>query len=238
MHKAPSRGWVGNEWNMLRGIKKIMPLLFTIVCLTLGGCSIKKENDLHGREQVEALREEAKDWTSGRYLFTDLKTGEMYQAFSFMYASDGSQIYLHEQVRDEEYHAEYNDGSRIYITDGKTVEIYNTGREDYVSYSRDEPHPYSTGVLLFYENLFVKSSAASSDEQNNITYVYNYDTGKINDSLGTSLSKFITSYTFDKDGDFLFFTQSNSSGGDEYSYRIDVVDVNAIDVIENPMMAE
>ena len=216
-------------------VKKIIPILFIIVCLTLTGCSIKKENSLHGKEQIEALREEAKGWQSGRYLLTDLVTGETDQVFSFMYDTDGSQIYLYEKVIDNNYYAEYYGRGLLYIFDGENVAVYNTESDGYESYSKDNPHPYSTGDLLFYENLFVMSSAESTDDKGNITYMYNYDTDKINKALGTSLTKFVTTYTFDSEGNFLDFTQSNSDGSEDVSYMIELLDINALTEIENSM---
>ena len=219
-------------------MKKILPILFIIVCLTFGGCSIKKENSLHGKEQVEALREEAKGYTSGRYLLTNLSTGDTDQVFSFMYDTDGSQIYLYEKVTGDIYYAEYYGGGLLYIFDGENVSVYNTGSGEYATYTKDAPHPYSVGELLFYENLFVMSSAESTDGEGNVTYMYNYDTDKINKALGTSLTKFVTTYTFDSEGAFLSFTQSNSDGAEDYSYKIEVIDVNALTEIENPMIPE
>lgn len=219
-------------------MKKIIPILFIIVCLTLTltGCSVKKENPLAGKEQIEALREDAKTWTSGRYLFTDLASGETNQVFSFMYDTDGSQIYLYETVRDGVYTAEYYRENMIWFFDGEDVSVYNADSDEYESYSKDNPHPYSVGELLFYENLFVQSSAESTDDEGNVTYLYNYDTDKINKALGTSLTKFITTYTFDADGNLLSFTQSNSDGSGDYSYMIELLDINALTRIENPMV--
>ena len=201
----------------------------------MGGCSLKKENSLHGKERVEALREEAKGYTSGRYLFTDLATGETNQVFSFMYEPDGSQTCLYERVKDDTYYAEYYSENRLYVYDGETVSVYNTDSDEYETYSRQDPHPYSTGDLLFYERAFVMSSAESTDGDENVTYLYSYDTDKINKSLGTSFTKFVTTYTFDKDGNFLRFTQSNSDGSEDVSYMIEMLDINALTKIENPM---
>lgn len=221
-------------------MKKILPLLFIIVSLTLilTGCSIKKENSLSGMEMIKALREEAGGWDSGRYLFTDLDTGDMNQAFSFMYEPDGSQTYLYERITDGNYYAEYCGGGRLYVVEGENVSVYNLDSDGYESYNKENPHPYSTGDLLFYENLFVKSSGESSDAEGNVTYLYSYDTDKMNKALGTSLTSFITTYTFDAEGNFLYFTQSNSDGTNSVSYRIDTLNVNTIEEIENPALAE
>ena len=202
------------------------------------GCSVKKENALHGKEQIEALREEAKGYTSGRYLLTNLATGDTDQVFSFMYDTDGSQIYLYEKVTGDIYYAEYYGGGLLYIFDGENASVYNTGSDEYEAYNKDNPHPYSVGELLFYERAFVMSSAETTDDDGSVTYLYSYDTDKINKSLGTSLTKFITTYTFDNDGNFLRFTQSNSDGSGDVSYMIELLDINALTRIENPMIPE
>ncbi len=185
-------------------------------------------------EQVEAFRNEAKNWQSGRYLLTNLDTGEMDQAFSFVNNPDGSQSYLYEKVTDGNYYAEYSSDGIFQIIDGGNASVYRKGSDGYIGYDKDNPHPYSTGGLLFYENLFVLTSSEEIDPDGGKIYLYIYNTDKINEVLGTSLAEFQTTYKFDKDGNFVFFTQSNSDGKTEYSYMIEVMDVNAVDKIENP----
>lgn len=217
-------------------MKKILPILLLIICLTLGGCSSPKaETALPGRDKIEALRAEAANWQSGRYLFTDLDTGETNQAFSFMYNADGTQTYLYERVTDGNYYAEYNGGGMIYILDGENISVINAGSADYVSYSRENPHPYSTGELLFYVEPYIISSEQVSDEHGNCIYGYEYDTGSMNKAIGTSLTEFSTAYTFDAEGNFLYFTQSNSDGERSYTYMIEIVDPDAVTEIENPV---
>lgn len=217
----------------MRNIKIIMVLL---LCISVfGGCSFRKEYDLYGKEQVVALREEAKTWQSGRYLLTNLETDVMDQAFSFMYNSDGSQTYLYEKVSGDGYYAEYSDGKTLYTIDNGTALMIKEGAENYVSYSEENPHPYSTGGLLFYENLFVSSSEEAADGDNTI-YRYYYNVEKINEALGTKLTGFVTEYVFDGSGNFLYFTQKNSDGETNYAYRIDVTDINGLTGIENPVV--
>lgn len=216
-------------------MKKIFSVLLLIVCLTaLGGCSPKKGLDLAGRERIEAFRNEAKGRRSGRYLLTNLDTGETDQAFSFMYNGDGTQSYLYEVVNDGNYYAEYSDGLRLYVVDGGNAAVINEGGEGYVRYSEDEPHPYSKGELLFYADLFVKSSAETAVD-GGTSYVYYYNTDKINETLGTSLSEFYTSYVFDGSGEFLYFEQHSTNAEGSYAYRIEVVDADAVTEIENPI---
>lgn len=216
-------------------MKKIFAVLLLIVCVTaLGGCSPKKEYELAGREQIEAFRGQAKGWRSGRYLLTNLDTGEMNQAFSFMYNEDGTQSYLYEIVKDGNYYAEYSDGRLLYVVDGENAAVINEGGEGYVKYSEDEPHPYSMGELLFYVNLFVKSSAEVPVDGGK-SYIYYYNVDKINETLGTSLTEFYTSYVFDSDGGFLYFEQRSANSEGSYAYRIEVIDTDALTEIENPI---
>ena len=220
-------------------MKKILAILLLIcAAVSLGGCSIKKEYDLYGKEQVEALRESAKGWQSGRYLLTNLDTDVMNQAFSFMYDEDGFQTYLYEKISDDgNYYAEFSDRDAFYIIDGGMANVYNIGSEGYIFYDRNDPHPYSTGDLLFYENLFVKSSEEIPQEDGGADYVYYYNVDKINDTLGTSLTEFVTEYVFGADGEFEYFVQKNSDGESSYAYRIDIIDANGLTEIENPALA-
>ena len=217
-------------------MNKIFAVQLLIVCVTaLGGCSLKKEYDLAGKEQVEAFRNEAKGWRSGRYLLTNLDTGETDQAFSFMYNGDGTQSYLYEVVDGGNYYAEYSDGALLYVVDGGNSAVIKEGGEGYVKYSEDEPHPYSMGELLFYANLFVKSSAEVPVEVGT-SYVYYYNVDKINETLGTSLTEFYTSYVFDGEGGFLYFEQHSTNAEGSYAYRIEVIDADALTEIENPVV--
>ncbi|MDE6133844.1 MAG: hypothetical protein K2G04_10800 [Oscillospiraceae bacterium] len=220
-------------------MKKFFSVLLLMVCVaagavSLGGCSLKKEYELNGKAQVEAFREEAKGWRSGRYLLTNLDTGEMNQAFSFMYNEDGTQSYLYEIVNDGNYYAEYSDGRLLYVVDGGNSAIINEGGEGYVKYTEEEPHPYSMGELLFYANLFVKSSAEVPID-GGASYVYYYNVDKINETLGTSLSEFYTSYVFDGEGGFLYFEQHSTNAEGSYAYRIECIDTDMLTEIENPV---
>lgn len=216
-------------------MKKIL-LVILIICVTaFGGCSLKKEYDIAGKDKVEALREEALGWRSGRYMLTNLDTGETNQVFSFMYNGDGSQSYLYETLNDGEYYAEYSGGGDLYILDSGTATVIREGGEGYVSYSESEPHPYSTGDLLFYENLYVKSSVETDGGNGTVIYTYYYNVDKINEALGTDLTEFYTVYTFDAQGEFVNFVQHNSAPDGSYSYMIELIDINNVTEIENPV---
>lgn len=217
-------------------MKKNLAVLLLICAAVFGGCSLKKEYDLFGRDRIEAVRSAAGSWRSGRYLLTNLDTGEMNQAFSFMYNADGSQSYLYEVVNGGEYYAEYSGGGDMYILDSGGVSVIKEGGEGYVKYSESEPHPYSTGELLFYVNQFVSSSAENTDGEGRVTYTYYYNVDKINETLGTSLTEFYTSYVFDSEGGFLYFEQHSTNAEGSYAYRIEVIDANALTEIENPVM--
>ncbi|MCM1328868.1 MAG: hypothetical protein NC253_05440 [Ruminococcus sp.] len=216
-------------------MKKFCTVLLIIMCMTLPGGCAQKENNLPGRERVEAFRAEAKAWRSGRYLLTNLETGETDQAFSFMYGGDGSQSYLYEISDGGEYYAEYSDGNLLYVLDGGVGAVISEGGEGYVRYTEEEPHPYSTGDLLFYVSPFIKSGAEAA-ANDGTSYVYYYNVDKINESLGTTLTEFYTSYVFDGEGDFLYFEQHSTNSEGSYAYRIEVIDTDAVTEIENPVV--
>ncbi|MDE5859356.1 MAG: hypothetical protein K2H23_03065 [Oscillospiraceae bacterium] len=215
-------------------MKKILTVLVLICVTAFSGCSLKKEYDLCGKDKIESLRSEAGSWESGRYLLTNLDTGEMNQAFSFMNNEDGSQSYLYEVVNEGSYYAEYSGGDDMYILDGGEVYVIKEGGEGYAKYSESDPHPYSTGELLFYVNQFVSSSAENTGSDGAVTYTYYYNTDKINEALNTTLTEFYTAYTFDSEGNFVNFIQHNTAAESSYSYMIEIIDVNAITEIENP----
>lgn len=215
-------------------MKKTLTVLLLICVTVFGGCSLKKEYDLCGKDRIEAIRSEAGSWKSGRYLLTNLDTGEMDQAFSFMNNADGSQSYLYEVVSEGSYYAEYSGGGDLCIYDGGEVSVIKEGGEGYRKYSESEPHPYSTGELLFYVNQFVSSSAENTDSEGAVTYTYYYNTDKINETLGTALTEFYTAYTFDPEGNFVNFIQHSTAADSSYSYMIEIIDVNGITEIENP----
>ncbi len=218
-------------------MKRVITILLLIcMCLmSLTGCSLKKVVELEGMEQVEAFVAEAATWQSGRYMLTNLTTGETDQVFSFINNEDGTQSYLYEKIVDEKLFAEYSDGKLFCTVNDGEVTVYNEGSEGYISYTVEEPHPYSTGGLLFYVNLYASGSTAETDDEGNVTYTYIYDTAKINEALGTSLDSFVTTYTFNANGEFVSFTQKNSDGESGYAYMIEVLDANAVAELDNPL---
>ena len=216
-------------------MKRIVPILLLICAMCLSGCSLRKTVELDGREQVEAFVNEAKTWQSGCYVLTNLDTDEADSVFTFINNNDGTQSYLYESIADGKSYVEYSDGKLFYTADDSSISVCNEGDEGYVSYTTENPHPYSTGNLLFYVNLYAAGSTAETDSEGNVTYTYVYDVGKINEAMGTSLDSFVTTFTFDAEGGFVNFTQSNSDGESGYAYMVEVMDVNSVAELENPL---
>ena len=216
-------------------MKRIVPILLLICVMCLSGCSLKKVVELEGREQVEAFVNEAKTWQSGCYVLTNLDTGEADGVFTFINNDDGTQSYLYESVADGKPYVEYSDGRLFYRIDDESISVCNEGDEGYVSYTAENPHPYSAGNLLFYVNLYASGSTAETDGEGNVTYTYIYDVEKINGAMGTSLDSFVTTYAFDAEGNFINFTQRNTDGENGYGYMVEVMDVNSVAELENPL---
>ncbi len=220
-------------------MKKITAVLL-IMCVSLGlmtGCV--KKNEYVGMEKIEALRNEASEYDSARYFITNVETDVLEQVFTFMYeGSDkkSAQIYLCEGVQGGEYYAEYSNGIELYREENGVGAIIPSSDDTYASYTRKDPHPYSTGELFFYVNGYIDSAEETTDADGNTLYIYTYNTEKINKALKSALTVFATSYAFDSDGNFVYFRQHNASETESYTYEITVDEINSVTEIENPVI--
>lgn len=215
-------------------MKKIILMLSLILtALTLTACSTKQE--LVGCDKVEALRSAAQSYESATYVIKNLTTDEIEQTFSFMYDSDDSQIYYCEGFDTDGYYAEYSNGKELFRERGGVGSAVSSGADDYVSYTKKKPHPYSTGQLFFYINQYVASAEETTDDSGNTVYIYKYDTERLNKDMKTNMDGFATSYAFDGDGNFVYFRQTNSGSDGSYAYEITLESVNSITTIDNPI---
>ncbi len=222
---------------VLKDMKRFLPILLTIcMCFGLSGCVENK--DIAGKEQVEALREAAKEYRSGRYLIMNAETNILEQVFSFMYNEDGTQTFLYEIEQNGAYYAEYSDGKSFYRGSPESFEILDESSPEYQAYTEKEPHPYSDAQLLFYINNYISSSETGSDDNGNTLYYYTYDTEKISEALGVEVTEFATSYAFDANGGFIYFRQYNVADGVIANYDISIVEENALTEIANPFVSE
>lgn len=206
-------------------------VLVTVIALT--ACGTKQ--DLVGMDKIEALRAAAEVYESGCYVIRNNADGEIEQTFTFMYDTDDTQIYYCEGYDADGYYAEYSNGKELFRERNGVGEAIPSNDEGYVSYTRKQPHPYSTGQLFFYINSYVSSTEETTDGEGNTLYIYKYDTEKMNKEMGTELTGFATSYAFDSTGEFVYFRQSNSDKDGSYSYEITTESVNGITSIENPI---
>lgn len=209
-----------------------------IIIIGLSGCSVK--NNAAGTKIIEEFRKSASRYESARYFITNMENDTLEEVFTFYYTSDDKMVYLLEEVRDGVYTAEYNNGDEMYLTGEEGSNILKYGESGFESYSRKEPHPYAEGQLLFYVKDYIVSSSETVDENGNSIINYHYDSDRMNKKLGKSFTEFKTSYVFDKDGRFLYFTQQNSTVEDgevfSYDYMIEIADANNISEIENPVI--
>ncbi len=216
----------------------ILTTILLLMCLSLSACG-SKSSDIAGSKKVEKFRDSVLDYSSGRYFVTNLIDDELEEVFTFRYDDAGTLVYLYEQYRNYTYSAEYGDGSYIYFKDENGVNVINRADEGFVLYTKDNLSPYASGQLLFYVKGYISESLETIDENGNCIYNYNYDVDAMNKELGKELTEFNTSYVFDKDGNFIYFTQHNSSVVDgeiyEYAYMIEILEVDNITEVENPM---
>ena len=208
----------------------------------MSGCAAEKQ-EIIGREQIEALKNEAAAYESGRYFIENLDTGMLEQVFSFYYDGDDRQVYLCEGDLGGEYYAEFSNGVELFREENGTAANIGSTDETYAKYTRKDPHPYSTGQLFFYIKNYVGTSEQTADEDGNTVYIHRYDVEKLNKLLDDDVSAFYTYYAFDADGKFQYFCQHNESASAtdangnpvSYTYRITLGDVNGVSEIENPI---
>lgn len=213
--------------------KFILMLSLILTAFTLTACGTKQE--LAGCDKVEALRTAAQSYESATYVIKNLATDEIEQTFTFMYDSDGSQIYYCEGYDNDGYYAEYSNGRELFRERDGVGTAVSSSADDYVSYTKKKPHPYSTGQLFFYINSYVSSAEETTDSEGNTLYIYQYDTERLNKDMKTNMDGFATSYAFDGEGDFVYFRQTNTGSDGSYAYEITLENVNGITSIENPI---
>lgn len=214
-------------------MKKLM-LVISVLAAVLSFTACGKQ-ELVGMDKIEALRDYAASCESGCYIIRNTENDEIEQTFTFMYDTDDTQIYYCEGYDSDGYYAEYSNGKELFRERNGEGSVIPSTDESYASYTKKEPHPYSTGQLFFYVNSYVASAEETTDSEGNTLYIYSYDTGRLNKSLKTSLTEFATSYAFDSNGDFVYFRQVNSDGSGTYSYGIEIENLNSITSIENPI---
>jgi hypothetical protein len=229
----------------LINFKKILSAVLPLcLCIAAAGCSVNK-TEYPGSAEIEALRDSAAEYESARYFITNVETDVLEQVFTFMYDTDDTQIYLCEGVQSGEYYAEYSNGKELFREEDGVGKVIPSDDESYASYTRKDPHPYSTGQLFFYVNKYISSAEETTDGEGNTLYIYEYDTEKINKALGNTLTEFMTSFAFDGEGNFVYFRQHNASDvtyedgtveNESYTYEITVEEINAVTEIENPIV--
>lgn len=225
-------------------MKRIIPVLLLMCIFCLGGCTESKE--IIGSAEIEALRSEAAAYESGRYFIKNIDSGALEQVFSFCYDEEERQIYLCEGNQAGELYTEYSNGVELFRDENGVSKNVASTDETYARYTRKEPHPYSTGQLLFYIKGYVDASEQVTDEDGNTVYIHRYNVEKLNRALESPVSEFTTYYAFDSEGRFVYFCQHNASADTyfedgtpvSYTYEITLGDVNAITEIENPIVIE
>lgn len=209
----------------------IIPILL-LMCIMLSAC--QSRDPFVGEDRIKALRSEAAEYNSARYFLVNVDSGKLEQVFTYCYNDDGTQSYMYE-TEGSEYYVEYSDGKKLLRGNLNLHEEVPQGVDEFAVYTKKEPHPYSDGQLLFYVADAISSAEQTTDAAGNTLYIYYYDTEKLNKMMGGSLTDFVTSYSFDGSGNFVYFRQHNvSSDGQSFTYEISMQDVNAIATVENP----
>ncbi|MDR0986151.1 MAG: membrane lipoprotein lipid attachment site-containing protein [Ruminococcus sp.] len=199
-----------------------------LILLTLTACGIGEPALLVGQAEIQSVIDAAASMNSGRYVITNLATGEPQEVFSFMFTEDGTQIWLDE--------TEYRDAStgeyvREYRYFDGTVEKSSDGSETTASYTKDEPYQMSTGVLLFFIPGLVETAVESTTDDGFTVYTWDYDAKKLREqsSALANVLTFRTTYLFDTEGNFLVMTEHITYENEPPSdYQIEIIDRNAV----------
>jgi outer membrane protein assembly factor BamB len=211
-----------------RVLFRITPILLIITLLT--SCSLIAEPEFPGKAQIAAVIAEAAAYDSGRYLATNLDTGELEEVFSFMYLPDGRQIWLDEI---ETADAEGNIKSTYRYYDGAVI-TDETGKTEAAEYTRENPYDMSTGVLLFFLPRMVSGGTETVTPEGYTAYeqIYDVELMKRRAQGIDTTTAFRTTYLFDKDGQFLAMTEHiTRDDGTVSNYQISLLDVNGVDSI-------
>jgi hypothetical protein len=206
-------------------MKKLYAAIFII--LTLTACNIESK-PLLGQAELQSVIDAAASLNSGRYVITNLTTGEPQEVFSFMFTDDGTQIWLDETEYLDADTGEYVRSYTYY--DGVNITT-SDGTETPAVYTKDAPYQMSTGVLLFFIPDLVKSAASHTTDDGFTVYTWEYDAQKLkqNTAALSDILSFKTTYLFDVEGAFLAMTEhityENAPPSD---YQIEIIDKNKV----------
>jgi hypothetical protein len=206
-------------------MKKFFAAIFIVLMLT--ACNTARE-PLLGQAELQSVIDAAASLSSGRYVITNLATGEPQEVFSFMFTEDGTQIWLDEtEYKDAdtgEYVRSYTyyDGVNITTSDGTSTPAV---------YTKDEPYQMSTGVLLFFIPDLVKTATVNTTDDGFTIYTWDYDVQKLtqNSPALSGAQTFKTTYLFDSEGIFLAMTEHITYEVDPPSdYQIEIIERNEV----------
>lgn len=217
-----------------------MKKLYIIVSLLCMCCFTACSNrEIAGEELILNQRKKFSKLESATFVLADEESGEIEQSFSYKYNKDGSMTYLFFSKTDENNYIEYNNGKEMTLL--KDGDITQTSKDDinFVSFSKDDPHPNSgEGLLIYDKSLVMKSSRLDAENQIIITHEYDVKKlKKVNKELG-EVKKFMVMYYFTIEGELNFYTESTQIERDgalhENMYRVSVSEENMIKEIDKP----
>ncbi len=205
-------------------MKKIVSVFSAIILAVSMFSSCSSSNPrLDGMSEIEDIRAEIAESSSGEFNLIDEKSLEKNQYFAFWENEDGTQSYYSENYQNDVATAIYSDGEKVFrVTNDSETEIFEGDPEYLLCDSKKNRHPYSTGQLLFYVPEYVESNVSMIDnDAETAKYLYSYDVQAINEQLGTELMSFSTIYEFDTNGEFINFVQyTENLDGSFYNYMI------------------
>lgn len=220
----------------MKRIKKSL-IYIIIVCLTLCGC--QKTPDYTGKADIEKARSLHTELESAKITMTDDITGEVIQEIEYLFVGE-VMTYMYMGKEGETTYYEYNNGTELnFITlpEEKEWNFTAKGSDGYYTYSKASRHYFADGAQLFAVYPTAISAVTEVDEDNGgKSYVYIYNTASLKDygafeGMG-DIAIFTMTYSLNPDGYCTRFTNTYTMDEVDYSYTVEISEMNGLEKVE------
>lgn len=219
----------------MKRIKKTL-IYIIIVCFNLCGC--KKTVDYTGKADIEKARSLHTELESAKITMTDDITGEVIQEIEYLFIGE-AMTYMYMGKEGETTYYEYNNGTElnfIKLPEETEWRFTSKGNEDYYSYSKASRHYFADGAQLFAVYPTAISDTSVNEDGDGKRYVYTYDTAALKDYVAFEgmgdITSFTMTYNLNSEGFCTEFTNAYVMDEINYSYTVEISEMNEIDKIE------
>lgn len=208
-----------------------------ITCLCISGCS--KTPEYTGKTDIEKARSLHTGLESAKLTMTDNISGEAIQEIEYLFVGE-VMTYMYMGKAGGKTYYEYNNGTELdFVTlpDEKEWSFVAKGSEGYYTYSKLSRHYFADGDQLFavYPTA-ISDVVLTEGEDGSKTYAYMYNAEALKDyeafeGMG-DIAIFTMTYNLDSDGYCTRFTNDYTMDDINYSYTVEISEMNGIEKIE------